>query len=183
MPSVIDYHDIEDALEHFEYAHLPENLQQVSSRFHALAHQLAATLPVSHQLHLSLEHLLIAKDAAVRAARAQRRSLSSQQPDAESNAKSHLASDMRGVVDEAPSAAETMIADQPRNVVHPVDVEPLGRVSDPLKAMSLCSTPAPNQTGPYTVYCVLPSSHHGQHSDFANLSNGRATSGPGALRW
>jgi len=52
----------------FEHAHLPEHLAAVSSRFAVLAEQLAADLNDSPELTSALNALVVAKDAAVRAA-------------------------------------------------------------------------------------------------------------------
>ncbi|MEU5442777.1 MULTISPECIES: hypothetical protein [Streptomyces] len=54
-------------LQHFQFAHLPEHLQEVSRKFHDLAHQLAETL-TGPELTAGLRKLLEAKDCAVRAA-------------------------------------------------------------------------------------------------------------------
>lgn len=55
-------------LQYFAYEHLPERLQQVSRRFHDLAHDLVADLPLGPELTVALRKLLEAKDAAVRSA-------------------------------------------------------------------------------------------------------------------
>jgi len=57
------------SLRHFSYDHLPQELQTVSKLFHDLAVDVTTRLPASHQTQLFLDHLLMAKDAAVRAAR------------------------------------------------------------------------------------------------------------------
>lgn len=57
-------------MQFFEYAHLPAPLQKVSAPFCELAKAIAAVetgLPANAQRSLALEHLLAAKDAAVRA--------------------------------------------------------------------------------------------------------------------
>lgn len=52
----------------FAFEHLPEHLRIVSRQFHALAHSLDAELKrPSYQKVQMLDHLLLAKDAAVRA--------------------------------------------------------------------------------------------------------------------
>lgn len=57
------------SLDDFRYEHLPEDLQRVSKLFHDLAHELEdMKLPRTNQLEVSLQKLLEAKDAAVRAA-------------------------------------------------------------------------------------------------------------------
>ena len=55
-------------LRYFEYGHLPPNLQAVSKPFCDLAILMAGQLPVDLEVAECLRHLLIAKDAAVRAA-------------------------------------------------------------------------------------------------------------------
>ena len=55
-------------LKYFEYAHLPPHLQAVSKPFCDLAVLMAGQLPVDLEVAECLRHLLIAKDAAVRAA-------------------------------------------------------------------------------------------------------------------
>jgi len=55
-------------LEHFKYEHLPAELQEISRPFGELA-KLIASRAHNAQQRMSLEHLLIAKDAAVRAKR------------------------------------------------------------------------------------------------------------------
>ena len=56
-------------LRYFEYAHLPEPLQEVSKVFCDLAHQMALELPHCPETSSGLRKLLEAKDCAVRAAR------------------------------------------------------------------------------------------------------------------
>lgn len=51
----------------FTHAHLPEHLAAVSRPFCELAHRMVETLPVNPSLVKALEHLMEAKDAAVRA--------------------------------------------------------------------------------------------------------------------
>lgn len=57
----------EPILQYFEYQHLPEHLQVVSSQFHTLAHELVKTLPRNPERTVALRKLLESKDAAVRA--------------------------------------------------------------------------------------------------------------------
>ena len=58
---------IEEQLSYFKYDHLPPHLQNVSKGFHDLAHKLVKETAPGHALLQSLDHLLIAKDAGVRA--------------------------------------------------------------------------------------------------------------------
>lgn len=59
---------IVDVVPYFEWAHLPTHLQDTSKSFATLVAQLLVLLPAdSPQLTLSLQKLLEAKDAAVRA--------------------------------------------------------------------------------------------------------------------
>lgn len=55
-------------LRHFEFAHLPTHLQQISQPCHALAHNLVDQLPDGPELSAGLRKLLEAKDCFVRAA-------------------------------------------------------------------------------------------------------------------
>ena len=55
-------------LRHFEYAHLPLHLRQISSQFHELAWGMEEELPAGPEKSVVLRKLLEAKDAAVRAA-------------------------------------------------------------------------------------------------------------------
>lgn len=56
-------------LEFFQYGHLPEGpLRNTSVVFNTLAWKLVKTLPDSNETRKSLDRLLEAKDAAVRAA-------------------------------------------------------------------------------------------------------------------
>lgn len=55
-------------LQFFEFKHLPERLQRVSSPFHALANALIVSLPSNPERTTALRKLLESKDAAVRAA-------------------------------------------------------------------------------------------------------------------
>jgi hypothetical protein len=57
----------EPIMQFFEFSHLPNELQLVSSRFHRLALELMATLPRNAERSTALRKLLEAKDAAVRA--------------------------------------------------------------------------------------------------------------------
>jgi hypothetical protein len=57
----------EAILQFFEFGHLPNELQLVSSRFHRLALELVETLPRNPERTVALRKLLEAKDAAVRA--------------------------------------------------------------------------------------------------------------------
>ena len=55
-------------IEHFAYKHIPnEELQAFSKNFHDLAEKLIAEVPDGRSKEISLEKLLEAKDAAVRA--------------------------------------------------------------------------------------------------------------------
>ena len=54
-------------LQFFGYKHLPEHLQEISTPFHDLAHQLVETLPSNPERTAALRKLLEAKDCAVRA--------------------------------------------------------------------------------------------------------------------
>jgi hypothetical protein len=56
-----------EELVYFSYSHLPVYLQEVSKPFYELAYFLFEKLPDSSQRAMALQHLLIAKDAAVRA--------------------------------------------------------------------------------------------------------------------
>ncbi len=58
---------VASVLQFFEHAHLPPHLAAVSKPFCDLAQELATTLPQNSQLTIALNHLLTAKDAAVRA--------------------------------------------------------------------------------------------------------------------
>lgn len=59
--------ETEPILQFFSYAHLPVNLQKVSSPFWDLAHNLVEHLPVNSERTAALKKLLEAKDCAVRA--------------------------------------------------------------------------------------------------------------------
>ena len=58
---------VEPMLQFFEYAHLPEHLQEVSKDFAVLARIIVATLPRNPERTVALRKLLEAKDCAVRA--------------------------------------------------------------------------------------------------------------------
>ncbi len=55
-----------EIMKYFSYAHLPQNLQDVSKKFCELA-EYVNTLPDCSQKKVALQKLLEAKDAAVRA--------------------------------------------------------------------------------------------------------------------
>lgn len=57
----------EAILKHFNYAHLPQHLAEVSQSFHDVAHSMAARLD-GPELTEGLRKLLEAKDCCVRAA-------------------------------------------------------------------------------------------------------------------
>lgn len=57
-----------DELTYFSYSHLQEPLRSISKSFCDLAYHVYNSLPDCRQRSLALEHLLIAKDAAVRSA-------------------------------------------------------------------------------------------------------------------
>jgi len=54
-------------LQFFTYAHLPENLQEISKKFAELAKYIDSGLPSNGQSSEAIRHLLRAKDCAVRA--------------------------------------------------------------------------------------------------------------------
>lgn len=58
----------EQILRHFDYAHLPADLQDVSRPVCELAHKMAEDLPSDPELTTGLRKLLEAKDCFVRAA-------------------------------------------------------------------------------------------------------------------
>lgn len=58
---------ISHVLKYFEYDHLPEHLQEISSPFSELAEKIALKAPNSQETTVCLRKLLEAKDAAVRA--------------------------------------------------------------------------------------------------------------------
>lgn len=60
--------NFDEELKLFNYSHLPESLREVSRPFHELAHQLASRGGNFNQIKWALHYLLLAKDAAVRAA-------------------------------------------------------------------------------------------------------------------
>lgn len=53
-------------LQFFEYSHLPVHMQEVSKRFHAVAHSLVS-ISSNPERTMALRKLLEAKDCAVRA--------------------------------------------------------------------------------------------------------------------
>lgn len=53
-------------LQFFEYAHLPQRLQDVSKRFYDLAFDISVFYPKNSERDVVLRKLLEAKDAAVR---------------------------------------------------------------------------------------------------------------------
>lgn len=56
-------------LRHFDFFHLPEGpLRETSRQVHALAHQMAGSLPPGPELSAGLRKLLEAKDCFVRSA-------------------------------------------------------------------------------------------------------------------
>lgn len=55
-------------LKWFDYAHLPERLQDVSARFHSVAEYISYSIEPGPERTAALRKLLEAKDAAVRAA-------------------------------------------------------------------------------------------------------------------
>lgn len=57
----------EKVLQFFQYAHLPEHLQDASAPFCLLAFSVVANLPKNPERDKALDRLLEAKDAAVRA--------------------------------------------------------------------------------------------------------------------
>lgn len=57
----------EHIMQFFEYRHLPQHLQDVSSEFYNMAVILVNTLPRNPERTVALRKLLEAKDAAVRA--------------------------------------------------------------------------------------------------------------------
>lgn len=62
------YCRIPEILRHFNYEHLPPDLQEISQPFYKIADNMISILPDTEQRAMLLQHLLIAKDAAVRAA-------------------------------------------------------------------------------------------------------------------
>lgn len=54
-------------LQYFRFEHLPPKLQATSKPFADLAHWISRELPENEQSRRALEHLLVAKDCAVRA--------------------------------------------------------------------------------------------------------------------
>lgn len=59
---------VRELMSFFDYAHLPARLQVISQPFGELATDMHYALDTSHSKVMCLTHLLIAKDAAVRAA-------------------------------------------------------------------------------------------------------------------
>jgi hypothetical protein len=57
----------EPMLQFFDYAHLKDELKDVSAPFSKLAHQIATELPRNPERSAALRKLLEAKDCAVRA--------------------------------------------------------------------------------------------------------------------
>ena len=53
----------------FQYQHLPEHLQKLCQRFAELAGRIASTIPANGDSDAALEHLLQARDLALRAFR------------------------------------------------------------------------------------------------------------------
>jgi hypothetical protein len=76
MSHAIPAHDrhvsVQQVVQFFDYAHLPEHLQPVSAPCAALADAMLETLPDSPELTAGLRKLLEAKDCFVRAAVAAR---------------------------------------------------------------------------------------------------------------
>mgnify|MGYP003436487057 FL=1 len=58
---------ISSILQYFTYKHLPEHLQEISKHFSEVAYLMVDKLPVNRETIKSLDKLLEAKDAAVRA--------------------------------------------------------------------------------------------------------------------
>jgi hypothetical protein len=54
-------------LQFFDYAHLPQHLQEISKPFSELAHLMAHVLPHNPETMMAVRKLLEAKDCAVRA--------------------------------------------------------------------------------------------------------------------
>lgn len=59
---------IDPIMQYFKFDHLPDRLQKVSEKFHALAWDIHDTLPRSPERTVALRKILEGKDAAVRAA-------------------------------------------------------------------------------------------------------------------
>jgi hypothetical protein len=59
--------NVNELLRFFTYSHLPPKLQEVSAPFCKLAHELESKYTMNRELIKSLDLLLAAKDAAVRA--------------------------------------------------------------------------------------------------------------------
>lgn len=62
-----DYKTNTDAIQYFDYRHLPPKLQDVSKAFSDIAHHLEHTLANCPQKDICMQKLLEAKDCAVRA--------------------------------------------------------------------------------------------------------------------
>jgi hypothetical protein len=58
---------VDPIMKYFEYAHLPEHLQDVSKKFAAIANYITENLPRNPERTVALRKLLESKDAAVRA--------------------------------------------------------------------------------------------------------------------
>ncbi len=58
---------ISSILQYFTYRHLPEHLQEISKHFCEVAYLMVDKLPANRETIKSLDKLLEAKDAAVRA--------------------------------------------------------------------------------------------------------------------
>jgi hypothetical protein len=58
---------VEPMMKWFEFAHLPEHLQETSRLFHRLASTIEASIEPGPERTVALRKLLEAKDAAVRA--------------------------------------------------------------------------------------------------------------------
>lgn len=58
----------ERMMQFFEYGHLPEPLRSISAKFHTLANEITADIPMNPERTVALRKLLEAKDCAVRAA-------------------------------------------------------------------------------------------------------------------
>jgi hypothetical protein len=67
LPGHASIEEREFLLQFFEYAHLPESLQEISKQFFELAHQLILLLPRNQERTVALRKLLESKDCAVRA--------------------------------------------------------------------------------------------------------------------
>lgn len=73
-----DHVAVRDKLQWLEYRHLPEHLQEVSKPFCELGHLISGPMGLrGDQAILALQHLIDAKDCAVRAAKTQADKLAS----------------------------------------------------------------------------------------------------------